>query len=761
MRNWTIDDSSPLISYEPKEAWDFNTPHDDEFAPQCVQSSGYVLLPTDSPSRYYGQSYTLTWTPNASASFSFKGTSVKIYGGNFGSYGAYSVTLDGKQQQRLRNIPPEHKYNITLFEADDLLQEEHTVILTNTDDTGKGLDIDSITWSCEVPSEGETPVHSFFPDTRKEFTWAPEGKWNTSPEQVTSFDNGTGHSTSYMGASVNFTFSVRVAVALYGTIGPSNSRKYTVYVDSDPYTSSGFSSAYSKIWASKQMLFYTDSLQPGPHSIVIYNGEHEGAVSSRQLQDQTQGDQSTGLLELDYAEVWSTDVSTTSITPSTPVTPTPTRTTNEGGGNRLESGAIAGIVIASIAFAILLIALWYLNRRNKVLWRLLNRGYMVQSQFDPHSQPSTPPGGRSPRPEMGSFSNLATGANNMANSNASGSASRLAVDTLLPHHYQSGPSTVEGTALPTALTSSTFAQPRIDGLYTPYAGFGRDRSSSKASSHGGSVQTASTSQVGNPYPDAAYPVRNAVPQRSGTVDTTSTLVAENGSQATSSDDNTSLLKRLSTRAGRRQNTPPTPTPTLATVTSSSGSQTTGRRRRARPYASRRSTSPSSARLLPNRDLPSDSDDEAYDYEDDAVFYASNTNVASYTPSSPRSLARTQSDIIQTPVRGRYDSVRTVSRPTTLPTPAEEDEQVQLAREAQLQFRLQEQLESNSEQAESGNRDGSHDAEEDDGLGTLVDVPPRWMTNTPSLMESPPPAYTSNRASLAFGSVAGSRNNSGS
>uniref|UniRef100_A0A0W0GCL8 Transmembrane protein n=1 Tax=Moniliophthora roreri TaxID=221103 RepID=A0A0W0GCL8_MONRR len=736
-----IDDASPLISYQPEGAWSLKVPLNDILAPS-----------------YHEQSRTVTWSPNATASFSFNGTRVTIYGGTSNIYGDFTVALDGTQYEQSA-YSPEQAYNVTLFTRDNLKQEHHTLVITNrvTDDRWTGLDIDSIEWTSKITvgnDDDQDPWHRRFQDTGEEFSWAPKGMWNTSPKNVEMFEDGTGHSTSYPGASVNFTFTGKttdvaltwsqaqpflmsgIAVSLYGTIGPSNSRSYTVQVDNE---TPQVYSAYRDIWAPRQMLFNADNLGPGSHSVVICNGKCSD-LSSRQ-DDQ-------GLLELDFARVWAVNITISTPTSTSTSIPAESRvpTGNGGeGGNRLPPAAIAGIAIASTISVILLFALWLLNRRNKALWMRLNNGYMVQSQLDIH----TPPGNRSPL-IMGSAGDLVPGSSTAVNPDSSSAANRSG--NTLPHLYQSGPLISEGTTISTPAAS-------IATKYTPYSGFGRDRSSSKASasSHGLSIQTASTSQVGNPYPDAVLAARigtgtsrggNGPPQRSGTLETTSTLVAENGSMVTTSDT-ISVAKRLSLM-GRRRNTPPTPAPTLATVSSSTSGS---RGRRSRPY--RRSSSPSSARLLPNQELPLSSEGSE-DEAGGADFYVSEAHLANYTPVSPRSLARTQSDIIRTPVQTRLDSVRTASIPTTLPTPIEavEEEQRQSALVNQLQLRYQRQL-----QSETGH-DGQNQDEANDGAGTDVEVPSWISSGTASLMESPPPAYSSNRPSLALASRAGSRDNTG-
>ncbi|KAF9269567.1 hypothetical protein L218DRAFT_850986, partial [Marasmius fiardii PR-910] len=257
-------------------------------------------------SRYLDQTLTVTYSPNANASFSFNGTSLTLTGGMRPDYGNFTVTIDESRVINLTANAEVGRFQQTLFEIRNLTQGPHTVRLTNTDTDGRGFDIDSVRVVSSGSNETETtptPPVMVFQDTQKDaVTYLPKGSWNPRPKNLLQFAEGTGHSTSQVGASMNFTFTVskNCFVCLYGTTGPSNTRAYTVQIDSAP--AKAFS-ARRAIQRQQQMLFHADGLAPGQHTIILTNGnesDKRSRIYSRQQDD-------VDLLEFDYATVWSTD----------------------------------------------------------------------------------------------------------------------------------------------------------------------------------------------------------------------------------------------------------------------------------------------------------------------------------------------------------------------------------------------------------------------------------------------------------------------
>ncbi|KAH7868718.1 uncharacterized protein C8R40DRAFT_810335 [Lentinula edodes] len=192
--NTTIDDSSPLISYEPVEEWKPYGPDDLD----GLNSTGY-----------YQGSYTSTWNANAFATFQFNGTSLSIYGGRRKAYGNFTVTLDDVNSTLSSYSPNVQDSPSLLFNA-QVQQGWHTVKISNDGTTG--FDIDSISWTSEMgnassssdPSSFDnSPPSITYNDNMSEFSWAPTAAWRRNPE------SSNGRTTSSIGASMNFTFEVK------------------------------------------------------------------------------------------------------------------------------------------------------------------------------------------------------------------------------------------------------------------------------------------------------------------------------------------------------------------------------------------------------------------------------------------------------------------------------------------------------------------------------------------------------------------------
>ncbi|KAG7095488.1 hypothetical protein E1B28_006227 [Marasmius oreades] len=553
------------------------------------------------------------------------------------------------------------------------------------------------------------PPLMVFQDTQKDaITYSPKGSWNSQPENVLEFTQGTGHSTSQLGASINFTFIVSMHLSQLFVppftnlpIGPSYSGHVHVFT------------ARRAIQRQKQMLFHSDGLAPGSHTVTMTNG-NGGDLFTRQADD-------VDLLEFDYATVWNAEVLSSQASPSSSQPPATMTVEAKHGASGLSSGAIVGITSACVLFVALLGVLWGLNRRNRTLWMRLNKGYMVQTQFDCQSTTSIPSG----NPEMASLDRRTMAPPTQPNLDRNNSS----------HHILPICSSSE------ALRSQESASTTVEHTY-PLTGYSRDRSSSKGSTEV-SDSIINTSQ-GNPYPDDAYPVRNpgdhdtgedrTGPARSGTLDTISTLVAEDGSQVDSEDARSSLKiftrsPLMGPRPWKERNPPPTPAPTLAS--SNSGSQST-RRHTPKGFRLRtpRSSSPSATRrLLPNQDQDDDQiasgSDGEFDEDDEADFYASEAPFSATRIGSPSiSIANTQFDT-PTSIRGRYSSL--LSTNLGIPSRVDEESERELVEAAQLQaLYIQRTHQDHSD------------------IGNLVDDP-MWEYPT---VDSPPPVYTSTRASLA-------------
>ncbi|KAJ7089870.1 hypothetical protein B0H15DRAFT_275439 [Mycena belliarum] len=346
--NTTSDDSSPLIAYYPPGAWHQNYSND-----------------------AFNGGYTSTWTQNATATFQFSGTWVAVKGSRNPSHGAYNITLDGYSYAFNGSAPVTFQTDVFNSRFHPIENGHHTLVITNIG--RKTLDIDSITWSCDVGGLNTSDVSlqkSVVDDTDDAFTYFPQGSWDVDHSDLGNFPENTGH-----GCRCKLHI-FRDAVAIYGTTGPQNSR-YSVLPPNRPRQEF---TATRDVSSSQVLLYFGNGFGPGNHTIGLAN-------------------QSPGLFQIDFAVVHA--VSSPSSSPSSSSAPVhqaspylPSDPVLPSDRAKLPAGAIVAITFAAFIFFFLLAALWFILRRNKTLWMRLQRGYMVQSQFDS----STPPNGITPLP---------------------------------------------------------------------------------------------------------------------------------------------------------------------------------------------------------------------------------------------------------------------------------------------------------------------------------------------------------------------------
>ncbi|KAJ6607004.1 hypothetical protein B0H10DRAFT_2073432 [Mycena sp. CBHHK59/15] len=316
-----------------------------------------------------GGSWFQTETQDASATLEFHGTNVTVYASKNDNHGNFTISLDGNDYTINGFAEWPGIYKIPIFSSPILKQGSHILTITNSNWTF--LDIDWITWSSEVGPPGNSSLlqETMVDDADPAFTYFPHGAWDMNPPDFANFSGGTGHSTAQDQASVNYTFNGD-AVSLYGTTGPQNSQ-YMVQRDDQP---SRTFVATRAIFSSQTLLYYGDNFGLGNHTLTLIN----------QTPDK--------LLEIDYVVVHTVNIPTSSSASSTPTVShgRPTFSSNTPSPQtKLPASAIISIAVAAIVFVFLLAALWFLLRRNKTLWMRLQRGYMVQSQFDSFSPQSS------------------------------------------------------------------------------------------------------------------------------------------------------------------------------------------------------------------------------------------------------------------------------------------------------------------------------------------------------------------------------------
>ncbi|KAG6811619.1 hypothetical protein H0H92_006583 [Tricholoma furcatifolium] len=251
----TIDDESPLISYQPPNAWSQHNVSTDPIA-----------------SNFYGETFTITNQANATMSLSFDGVVLDIYGSTNGQFVA---NIDGTNHYGSGNVTSAASSNAAvIFTVNNLDSGIHNVTFTNLDENSNTY-IDYITWESSIANKTGALDRVIVDDPDPSFKYQ-EGVWSTSPQDLADFHDHTGHTTSTKGAMCNFTFaSVSIAIVfdaviLYGSVGPDHGL-YSVQLDDQPPRSYQGSQSTPAVGVA---LFFMSHIETGNHTLRIVNEEN-------------------------------------------------------------------------------------------------------------------------------------------------------------------------------------------------------------------------------------------------------------------------------------------------------------------------------------------------------------------------------------------------------------------------------------------------------------------------------------------------------
>ncbi|KIK67485.1 hypothetical protein GYMLUDRAFT_1020713 [Collybiopsis luxurians FD-317 M1] len=263
----TIEDFSPAIIYSPD--WKQGSSSSDNLA-----------------SSYSASSFFATNTNGGTASFTFNGTGIELFGAKRGNHGLYQVTIDGTQFAAASGQASDPGiFQTSLFSKTDLTQGLHTVVLENQGSSGQFVDLDFITWHGNIGQSNEQLSVATVEDDSSSFVYSPNNAWFTNPDNLGFFSGSSGHVTTTPGAFFTYTFSVRDGVSLYGPVGPAYS-PFSVQLNSESLSFS----AQKSMNASQVLLYHADNLGPGPHTLKLL------------FQPSSTGQ----MFAIDYAQVYST-----------------------------------------------------------------------------------------------------------------------------------------------------------------------------------------------------------------------------------------------------------------------------------------------------------------------------------------------------------------------------------------------------------------------------------------------------------------------
>ncbi|KIM23247.1 hypothetical protein M408DRAFT_332448 [Serendipita vermifera MAFF 305830] len=319
--NFTIDDSSPMIKYEPAGAWTDKVANDPNLK------------------NFYESSYHYTTTKGAFAALTFTGTGITVLGSRSLYHGAFELRIDGQRIRGLNSFASAPVYRGYLGSVRGLTFGKHTVQFINRAG-GNGfssLDLDAFiveTTGTGTGSGNTTAVPIVTVDDAvttngtSTLTWT-DGWAKTSKGSAsnTLFLNGTIHESTTKGSSVTLDF-VGEGFQLVGATGPNNT-EYSVAVDGGR---AAVMNARSSKFTPSSTLFYQTNLRPGSHKVVITNTASDG-----------------GALTIDSFQVFGNNASV-----------------NDANGSNIRIGIIVGAVLGGVLVLLLLLVLaLFLWRRKK------------------------------------------------------------------------------------------------------------------------------------------------------------------------------------------------------------------------------------------------------------------------------------------------------------------------------------------------------------------------------------------------------------
>ncbi|KAG8771515.1 hypothetical protein FRC20_003170, partial [Serendipita sp. 405] len=264
--NFTIDDSSPMITYDPVAAW-----IDDVAADRNLRS-------------FFQSSYHVTNQASASASLTFTGTGISIIGSKANTHDTFEFRVDNQTITGLTGFAGANQFQAVLAQIKGLRFGSHTVKITNLLRTGTNagalLDIDALI----VESVGGRNSAGQVPSTLVDDATigagtnqvAYTGNWATTSTTAAaaSFVNGTVHETITAGASVALNF-VGDGVQVVGAIGRV-ATQFTAQLDDAPAVTLN---SQSPTPVTGSTLFFRNDLAPGQHRLVLTKVGATGALT--------------------------------------------------------------------------------------------------------------------------------------------------------------------------------------------------------------------------------------------------------------------------------------------------------------------------------------------------------------------------------------------------------------------------------------------------------------------------------------------------
>ncbi|KAI0091113.1 hypothetical protein BDY19DRAFT_683926 [Irpex rosettiformis] len=116
----------------------------DDGDPSIVYSDGWSGTPNSLITSYYNNTYHSTNNTRASATITFQGNAITVYGATSGNHGAFTVTLDGGVSVGLNGSASAFRPQNMLYYAGGLSNDSHTLTIVNIDSSSKYFDLDKV-----------------------------------------------------------------------------------------------------------------------------------------------------------------------------------------------------------------------------------------------------------------------------------------------------------------------------------------------------------------------------------------------------------------------------------------------------------------------------------------------------------------------------------------------------------------------------------------------------------------------------------------
>ncbi|KAI0339769.1 hypothetical protein BDW22DRAFT_1431267 [Trametopsis cervina] len=262
--NVSLDDCSPLITYS--QPW--------------IDASLNDTLASN-----YSDASLHTATANgATATFSFNGTGVWLYGAHRPEYGVYAMTVDGQTVANGSASAVIPVFDQLLGGSSNLGMGEHTVTLTSV--SGGPIDLDSLIFETQMDSQNQHVNQTVVDDSDPQISFSPATEWQVADHSYLA--NGSVHFTQTIGSQAALSFTGD-AIAIYGGVSFDHGI-YTVSIDGKAKTLNG--GGYSE-YHPKTLLYFAQGLGAGPHDLAITAGSQYLDVDSIVLYAATGGANAT------------------------------------------------------------------------------------------------------------------------------------------------------------------------------------------------------------------------------------------------------------------------------------------------------------------------------------------------------------------------------------------------------------------------------------------------------------------------------------